>query len=296
MLTSGACRTTLAFAAALFSLVLFPSAGAYGAAGDSEPQPAPYVTMPPSVPEMVRTREQRPLTLMNKVLEPLPADAPAPPTDPHDMEGVWTNAQPLISRIRTTMTGVPVPFSGEGARVITERIEADNAGKPLANALNTCRPTSTVQLFDLNFPFRLFQSRDEIDVVFEELHSVLQIRMNQRHRIPAKREYSGDAIGNWDGTTLVVDITGFKKGLWLDIAGLPVSKDGTLIQRIRKTNGGRELEIITTVDDPAYYTAPWSFARRMVWRPDRYLGEYNCEQQIAPQEAITQSNVPGGAK
>jgi hypothetical protein len=275
--------------------MVLASTAAHGAPGD-EPQPAPYVTLPPSVPEMVRTREQKPLTLMNKVLEPLPADAPAPPADPRNLEGVWTNAQPLISRIRTTMTEVPVPFNEAGARVITQRIEADNASKPLANALNTCRPTSTAQLFDLNFPFRIFQSRDEIDLIFEELHSVLQIRMNQPHHISAKREYSGDAIGHWDGTTLVVDVTGFKQGLWLEIAGTPLSQDGTLTVRIRKIDGGRELEIITTVQDAAYYTSPWSFARRMTWRPDRYLGEYNCEQQIAPHEAIAQSGAPAGPK
>jgi hypothetical protein len=296
VLTSRACRRPPPYAAVVCSLVLVASMGANSAADAAEPSPNPYVTMPPSLPEMARTREQLPLTLMNRVLEPLPADAPAPPADPHNMEGVWTNAQPLISRIRTTMTGVPVPFNQEGARVITERIEADNAGRPVANALNTCRPAGTVRLFDLNFPFRIFQNRDEIDVVFEELHAVLQIRMNQPHHVPARREYSGDAIGHWDGSTLVVDITGFKQGLWLDTAGAPVSEDGTLVQRIRKINGGRELEIITTVEDPKDYTSPWSFARRMTWRPDRYLGEYNCEQQIAPQEAVAQSGLPGGPK
>ena len=296
MLTSRVCCRWPPYAAAVCSLVLGATTGVYSAAGEDAPLPNPYVAMPPPVPEMARTREQLPLTLMNRVLEPLPADAPAPPADPHNMEGVWTNAQPLVSRIRTTMTGVPVPFSQDGARVITERIEADNAGRPIANALNTCRPPGTVRLFDLNFPFRIFQTRDEIDVVFEELHAVWQIRMNQPHRIPAQREYSGDSIGYWDGSTLVVDITGFKQGLWLDTAGAPVSKDGTLVQRIRKINGGRELEIITTVVDPKDYTSPWSFARRMTWRPDRYLAEYNCEQQIAPQEPIAQSSLPGGTK
>ncbi|MGA3156983.1 MAG: hypothetical protein ABSE43_05385 [Steroidobacteraceae bacterium] len=282
---------------AVFSgLVLLASAGAHGAAEGDGSAANPYVTLPPPVPEMARTREQLPLTLMNKVLEPLPADAAAPSADPHNMEGVWTNAQPLVSRMRTTMTGIPVPFSQEGARIITERIEADNAGRPLANALNTCRPPGTVRLLDLNFPFRILQTRDEIDVVFEELHAAWQIRMNQQHRIPAQREYGGDSIGFWDGSTLVVDITGFKQGLWLDTAGAPVSRDGTLVQRIRKIDGGRELEIITTVEDPVNYTSAWSFARRMTWRPDRYLAEYNCEQQIAPEETIVHSSLPGAAK
>jgi len=53
-----------------------------------------------------------------------------------------------------------------------------------------------------------------------------------------------------------------------------VSAEAKLTNRIRKVHLGAQqgdwsLEVITTVDDPAYYTRPWSWATAYVWRPDK---------------------------
>jgi hypothetical protein len=102
--------------------------------------------------------------------------------------------------------------------------------------------------------------------------------MNQKHR--KKRYNSGDSIGWWDGDTLVIETTDFSEPLWLDMAGSPISPDAKMTYRLRKIEDGQVLEIVTTVEDPKYYSQPWSFANRLVWRPDRFLGEYNCELQL----------------
>lgn len=253
----------------------------------AKPIENPYLAPTPELPKMTRTTERLPLAVMNRVLQPLPADAPPPSPDPRNLEGVWIHSEPHISRFSTTMTGRVVPFSAEGARVITERINADNAGHPIAQAAARCRPAGALKELDLNFPFRILQTPEEIDFIFEEFHSVWQIRMNQKHSIPTKREYGGDSIGWWDGDVLVVEATGFKDSLWLDTAGTPVGPDGKMIYRIRKIDGGKAMEVIVTIDDPQYYTEPWSLARRMVWRPDRFLGEYNCEEEIGADESAS---------
>jgi len=250
------------------------------ASAEEASTPKPFVTAPPKLPAMIRTQETLPLEVMNKVLQPLPADAPKPSADPRNFEGVWTNAEPNMPHIHTTISGVPVPLNATGAQTMTRRIEADNAGKPIANAMTSCRPPGHIKELTLNFPFRILQSKNEIDFIFEELHSIWQIRMNQPHRTVAKREYNGDSIGHWDGDTLVVENTDFKLPLWLDAAGTPVSEDGKMTYRMRKIDGGYAMEIIVTVDDPKNYTASWSFGRKMVWRPDRFVAEYNCEKQI----------------
>jgi len=63
--------------------------------------------------------------------------------------------------------------------------------------------------------------------------------------------------GHWHGDTLVVETSGYKDGLWLDVNGTPTSKHAKLWQRIRKVKTDHWfLEIVYTLDDPTYYTRP----------------------------------------
>jgi hypothetical protein len=98
----------------------------------------------------------------------------------------------------------------------------------------------------------------------------------------------GDSVGHWDGNTLVIDTINFKRPLWLDVDGTPTSNDVHLIQRIRKINeGGAMLEIVTTIDDPEMYAAPWSEVRIYAWRPDKQtFAEYNCEEQVGDAHGV----------
>jgi hypothetical protein len=82
----------------------------------------------------------------------------------------------------------------------------------------------------------------------------------------------------------VVESSGFKQALWMDVDGTPVSANGKLIQRIRKVDNADHapfLEIETTVVDPTYYTRPWTVVRTFAWQPAlTSFSEYNCEEQI----------------
>lgn len=128
-------------------------------------------------------------------------------------------------------------------------------------------------------------------MLFEEYHGLLTISLD-----PAKAMsggYMGRSIAHWDGDTLVVEITGFKDALWLDVNGTPASKNAKLTQRIRKVHNGKWLlEVINTLDDPTYYTRPWSWARDYDWRPDMTLfREYNCELQTGAKNGLDPSSI-----
>lgn len=240
-----------------------------------------FYMAPPSTPAMTRSPEELPYTAINRMLAPLPADAPKASTNPRDLEGTWIHREAYTPRIKRTLTGAPLPLTQASADILTTRINADNGGKPLVNASTSCRPPGQPKELNLNFPFSILQTRDMIFVVFEEFHSIWKIDLKKKDHAGAPREYSGHSIGHWDGDTLVVETTQYRQPLWLDAAGTPVSTDGRLIHRIRKEADSQGLEIITTVDDPAMYSEPWSFVRRMMWRPDKMIhAEYNCEEQV----------------
>jgi hypothetical protein len=222
---------------------------------------------------------------------PLPVDAPQPAPDPHNLEGTWFHDEPLVFRITHDVFGKKLPYTPKGQRIFDRRVKANyQDGTPYSNASAECLPPGQQWQLDLNMPFQIYQRPQEIDFVFEEYHGLWKIRMNQSHRpASAPRDYMGDSVGHWDGSTLVVDTIGYKWGLWLAVDGTPTSRDAHIVHRIRKIDqGGARLEILTTIDDPQLYSAPWTNARSYGWRPDMAsFKEYDCERQVG---------VPGAAE
>lgn len=208
-----------------------------------------------------------------------------PSADPRDLQGTWVHNVPLQFRAQNDMYGEPAPFTMEGVKVLSRRINSLKEGKPFINASATCRPPGPQWQRDLNFPFFVVQARDHIEFVFEEYHGRWSISLDpQRMPLPATKQYMGKSVGRWDGSALVVETSDFKQAIWLDVDGTPLSAGGKLIQRIRKVNDGGHvpfLEVVTTIVDPAYYTAPWSIVRTFGWVPHQAVfAEYNCEEQV----------------
>jgi hypothetical protein len=227
-----------------------------------------------------------PAAVLRQTLPPLPADAPKPDPDPRDLEGTWLHDQPLVALTTTDMYGNPAPLNDRGKQLLARRLKALQSGTPYINASSLCLPTGINWPEELNSPFHIFQSKHRVDVLFQEDRDLWSIAMNPAQNpapapAAADRPYDGTSIGHWDGNTLVVDITGMKQPLWMDVDGTPASVNAHITQRIRKLHQGYWfLEIVTTLDDPTYYTRPWSWVRTFAWRPDREVfAEYDCEEQ-----------------
>jgi hypothetical protein len=216
---------------------------------------------------------------------PLPADAVMPASEPRDLQGTWSHNHPLQFRIQNDMYGEPLPYTMEGAKVISRRVNSIREGKPFINASAICRPPGPQWQNDLNFPFLITQNKGYISFIYEEYHGRRNILLDpQLAPLPKQKQYMGSSVGQWDGSTLVVETSDFKQAIWLDVDGTPLSANGKLVQRIRKVNDGGNvpfLEIVTTVFDPIYYTKPWSIVRTFEWMPHQAVfAEYNCEEQV----------------
>jgi len=209
--------------------------------------------------------------------------SPKSPADPRDFQGVWAHREMLRFRIFRTTLQTRLPYNDEAKKILKYRREMENAGKPILTLDGKCYPSTELTL-EINRPFFIVQNEKFIYATFLESHHVWQIRMNQKHNTKGPRNYAGDSIGHWDGNTLVVESTNYKEPIWLDPVGTPASENAVITRRIRKIENGKALAIHTTVDDPKYYTQPWSFERTFEWRPDKWrIGEYNCEQQLGRQ-------------
>lgn len=221
----------------------------------------------------------------------LPADAPQPAAEPRDFNGVWAHGFPIEFQILKDMFGTDLPFTPAGKKVADRRFQAIKDGTPFLNASVRCLPMGQPWQMTLG-QFHIFQSKDVIDIQFQEYHGFLEIVLDPAKALPPG--YMGSSVGRWDGNTLVVETTGFKDGIWLAARGTPASKNAKLTQRIRKVKSDHwYLEVIFTLDDPTYYTRPWSWLRAYAWRPDAMLfSEYNCEMQTGAKDGLDPSLSP----
>jgi hypothetical protein len=85
--------------------------------------------------------------------------------------------------------------------------------------------------------------------------------------------YDGHPAG-WEGDT--GDSTaGFRKTC-IDATGAPHSDEMHVTERLRKINGGRQLEDVATIQDPKNYTKPWSARFVYDFHPELRLEAYVC--------------------
>jgi hypothetical protein len=87
----------------------------------------------------------------------------------------------------------------------------------------------------------------------------------------------GDAVGRYEGDTLVVDVTGFNAKAWLDQAGHAQTEQQHVIERYTRTDS-LTLKYVVTIDDPKAYSKPWTTSNTVRWRPGLELMEYVCDE------------------
>lgn len=94
--------------------------------------------------------------------------------------------------------------------------------------------------------------------------------------------YFGNGVGHWEGDTLVVESAGFKDSkdgkLWIDENGNPQSEKTGVVERWSRPDFDH-ISLHMTIDDPVYYTKPFTFERTWVHgKPGEGLTEYACNE------------------
>jgi hypothetical protein len=87
--------------------------------------------------------------------------------------------------------------------------------------------------------------------------------------------WSGYSVGHWEGDTFVVESSGFRDDLWLDLSGSPLTSAARVTERIKRPSFG-SLEIELTVNDPKAYAKPWTVTLHQNIVLDTELIEETC--------------------
>jgi hypothetical protein len=176
------------------------------------------------------------------------------------------------------------PWTPEGQKEADLRAVAernDQLGHPAADSWED-RPLQERCLVGLNAgppmvpgaynnDVQLLQTPGYVVILNEMVHSARIVPLDERpHGII--RQWRGDSVGHWEGNTLVVDTTNFRRE-----TSLPGSTANMhLIERFTRTDANTLLYEFT-VDDPTMWTRPWTAVVPMT-KSDDPIYEYACHE------------------
>jgi hypothetical protein len=186
-------------------------------------------------------------------------------TDPAD--GKIPGNEHFKTLAKATGAAVLTAFDGPEARPGAERCLTATSAAP---------PVTVVPADDLR---QIVQTQSSIVIASEELHEARVVRMNAQHGPAAITTWLGDAVGWWEGETLVIE-TKYFASTSSARAGpgmlFFVGPDTIVTERITRV-AADELSYVFTVEDPSYYTQPWKGETRF-GRSDEQMLEYACHE------------------
>jgi hypothetical protein len=215
-----------------------------------------------------------------------PRAIPRMPDGKPDFSGFWTTpVQPGARGTATVFTKSKMaPFVPGGEALFYE----PRTGNPAHDEPRAfCKPSGFPSGFFGPYPIQIVQSKDYLVMVTEFQRITRLIPLDGRpHQKGIEPTYYGDSVGRWEGDTLVIDSTSFKRWslddyYYVDPTQYRMHSDAFhTIERLRFSDGNT-IAYQMTIDDPKIFTKPWSEDFEMKFRPDWAqvgLYEFVCEE------------------
>jgi hypothetical protein len=148
-----------------------------------------------------------------------------------------------------------------GPRQVRSRVSA-NDPRDRGNPLGLFR---TLHYVGNTRPMEMGVFNGNIVQVFSVGKSWRTIFMDGRpvpQEVAAGPYWFGYSVGHWEGDTLVVETLALDERQWLDAYGTPISADARVVEKWRRVSAS-EMQLTITVNDPTYYTKPWTSVSEM---------------------------------
>ena len=211
-----------------------------------------------------------------------------------DLSGVWSGV--MSNSLTERGTEPPLTAWGLARMKINKPAHGDGSTTASTDPVDKCFPPGIPRLYYHPFPMEILQVPGKVVMVFEYDHFVRYIYTDGRqHPADMSPTWMGDAIGHWEGDTLVVDTIGFNKKTWLDRAGHPHSDALHLIERFRRTDRETLVDDMT-IEDPKAYTKPWTARRTFALKPKWNIMEFVCLDQVLNFDAYQKKTLGGSSK
>jgi hypothetical protein len=163
-----------------------------------------------------------------------------------------------------------------------EKYKVDRSGNFVGGrtTLGTdCVPLGVPQTFVTPYPFHIIQKQNFLIMLFEYPNTFRYIPLDNRPHTPdPDPTWMGEAVGHWDGDTLVVDTIGFNEKT--EVSGYLHTSAFHVVERYKRVDSGLQYDV--TVDDPNVFASPWVFPSRVLpAHPDEErVDEFVCENSV----------------
>ena len=130
-------------------------------------------------------------------------------------------------------------------------------------------------------PAKIIQTASEVVFLYDDYNgSFFRVipTDGRPHRRGLSPGYLGDAVGSFDGDTLVVETVNFTEETWLTDNGAFHTKDLKVVERLRRT--GDTIQYQAVAYDPSVLVEPWVMRARTLTRSSVELEESpRCEER-----------------
>ena len=135
-------------------------------------------------------------------------------------------------------------------------------GKLEFQARSSCLPSGIPNLFVPGNSLLILQTPKEVLFIKEGGQEVRHVYLDVPHSQNLKPSWYGEAVGHYEGDTLVIDTIGQNTKTVVDAFRTPHTEKLHVTERWRLTDGGKILETKFTVEDPDTFNQPWSTVMR----------------------------------
>jgi len=145
-----------------------------------------------------------------------------------------------------------------------------------AGALSDCMPIAGPAAYTVPYQFQILQT-PSYAVIMHEYPGVFRIvpTNGSTHPVDPDPTWMGDAVGHWEGDTLVVDMVGFNTKT--ELSGYKHSEALHIVERFSRPDYDT-LQYDATLEDPNVFVRPWTVSRTFPLRPDlNKIDEFVCE-------------------
>ena len=157
-----------------------------------------------------------------------PPEGAAPPPPPPAPPSQGPPAATFFN-IGAGFQGGKLPLQPWAADVLKKRVAENSKDNPDAH----CLPMGLMQLHEHPQPRKIIQTPAVTVIIYEANSGLRQIFTDGRPSAPKDVEpwWYGYSVGHWDGDALVVETTGFRDDVWLDVNGSPLTNAGKMIEK-----------------------------------------------------------------
>jgi hypothetical protein len=211
-----------------------------------------------------------------------------------DLSGIWQAVHTAHwdlqdhSARQGPVVGLGAAFSIPAGKGVVEGNEIPYqpwaAEKKKENAANwlkldpeiTCKMPGVPRATYMPYPLQIVQTPTHVLIAYEFAGASRMIPLKAIGEPPVD-QWMGWSSGQWQGETLVVDVTGLTANTWLDRAGNFHSEAMHVVERYTRVSPD-VLQYEATIEDSKVFTRPWKIRMPLYRRldPNVELLEYKC--------------------